>query len=61
LFLFKLPSFDGRPPLEGTNIVAISPGMNFGTKLDRIVVVGAHWDTVTNSPGISISFSKLFE
>ena len=27
-------------------------GTNFGTKADRILVVGAHWDTVSNSPGI---------
>ena len=26
-------------------------GTNFGTKADRIIVVGAHWDTVASSPG----------
>ncbi len=29
----------------------ILTGTNFGTKADRILVVGAHWDTVANSPG----------
>ena len=46
--------------LEGTekglkNITTILidkiTGTNFGTKADRILVVGAHWDTVSNSPG----------
>ena len=37
---------------KGTNIIAILPGTKWGTKEDRINVVGAHWDSVEASPGI---------
>ena len=36
---------------KGTNIIAIMPGIHWGTKSDEIVVVGAHWDSVDDSPG----------
>ena len=39
--------------MSGTNIVGILPGKKFGTKEDRVLVVGAHWDTVKVSPGFN--------
>ena len=38
------------PP--ATNIVGILPGARWGTPEDRLVVVGAHWDTVFNTGGL---------
>ena len=38
------------PP--ATNIVGILPGARWGTPEDRLVVVGAHWDTVLNTGGL---------
>ncbi|TRY61476.1 hypothetical protein TCAL_04393 [Tigriopus californicus] len=35
----------------GTNIVGIYPGSNYGTPEDKILILGAHWDTVPNSDG----------
>ena len=29
----------------------VIPGEAFGTRDDKIVMAGAHWDTVTNTPG----------
>ena len=43
---------------KGTNIIAILPGTKWGTKEDRISVVGAHWDSVESSPG-RITFENL--
>ena len=34
------------------------PGVNWGTKNDKIVVVGAHWDSVESSPGKIISLLR---
>ena len=34
-----------KPPL-GTNLIGVRPGLQYGTGEDRVVVVGAHWDTV---------------
>ena len=56
---YSIPQFDlycmqGEPEKsKGTNIIAIMPGVNWGTKDDEIVVVGAHWDSVDDSPGKS--------
>ena len=36
---------------KGTNIIGIIPGTNWGTNDDEIIVVGAHWDSVDESPG----------
>ena len=36
---------------EGSNIIGIYPGENYGTSLDRLVVVGAHWDTTGFTDG----------
>ena len=30
----------------GSNILGIYPGQHYGTEKDKILVVGAHWDTV---------------
>ena len=38
------------PP--GTNIVGVLPGSRWGTPQDRLVLVGAHWDTVLNTGGL---------
>ncbi|XP_023335294.1 uncharacterized protein LOC111706611 [Eurytemora carolleeae] len=35
----------------GSNIIAVYPGVHYATKLDKIVVVGAHWDTVASTDG----------
>ena len=40
-------------------IVICFSGTNFGTKADRILVVGAHWDTVSNSPGMKDVFQTI--
>ena len=38
--------------LPGTNIMGVLPGQMWGTAEDRVLVVGAHWDTVTNTGGL---------
>ena len=38
---------------KGTNIIAILPGTKWGTAEDEVIVVGAHWDSVEESPGKS--------
>ena len=35
----------------GSNLIAILPGRNWNQPSDRPIVIGAHWDTVPNSPG----------
>ncbi len=41
----------GGRPVTGTNVVSIIPGTSWGTADDRVIIVGAHWDTVVDSPG----------
>ena len=36
---------------RGNNILGLLPGKAWGTARDRVVVVGAHWDTVRDSEG----------
>ena len=49
---FYLPK--GEPEKsKGTNIIAILPGTKWGTAEDEVIVVGAHWDSVEESPGKS--------
>lgn len=36
---------------SGFNIIGLIPGRYYNTSLDRILVIGAHWDTYGNSPG----------
>ena len=43
----------GGQPVTGTNIISIIPGSAWGTKEDKVLVVGAHWDTVVGSPGFN--------
>ena len=38
--------------LPGTNIMGVLPGQMWGTAEDRVLVVGAHWDTVPGSGGL---------
>ena len=44
-----------RNPIEtlppGANVFAIYPGQLWGTAKDRIVVIGAHWDTMDGTDG----------
>ena len=37
------------PP--GANVFAIYPGQLWGTAKDRIVLIGAHWDTMDGTDG----------
>eukprot|EP00094_Tigriopus_californicus_P011300 TCALIF_10907-PA protein Name:"Protein of unknown function" AED:0.12 eAED:0.12 QI:0/0.57/0.25/0.87/0.57/0.5/8/0/764 len=43
----------------GTNMFSIIPGEHFGTKEDKILVVGAHWDTVDGSSGFDDNASGV--
>jgi hypothetical protein len=36
---------------SGTNAIGIIPGEYWGTPQDRPIIVGAHWDSVSTSPG----------
>ena len=36
---------------SGTNFIGIIPGELWGSPQDRPVIVGAHWDSVSTSPG----------
>jgi len=36
---------------EGSNIIGIYPGTHYGTREDRILLVGAHWDTTGFTDG----------
>ena len=38
---------------EGFNLIGIYPGSNFGSSEDRILVVGAHWDTTGFTDGLN--------
>ena len=38
--------------LKGHNMIGLLPGSAWGTEHDRILVVGAHWDTVKNTGGL---------
>ena len=42
--------------VTGPNIISIIPGSAWGTKEDKVLVVGAHWDTVEGSPGKGIAW-----
>lgn len=46
-----LNPFGGDVP-KGSNMIGILPGQMWGTPQDRILVVGAHWDTVRNTGGL---------
>ena len=37
----------------GSNVFSIYPGKFWGTPQDRVVIVGAHWDTVQWSDGFN--------
>lgn len=50
---FFIPKPNGPPKKEsGFNIVGLIPGRYFNTSMDRILVIGAHWDTYGQSPGL---------
>ena len=38
---------------EGFNLIGIYPGQNFGSKDDKLIVVGAHWDTTGFTDGLN--------
>ena len=46
-----LNAYNGDVP-KGNNMIGILPGQMWGTPQDRILVVGAHWDTVKNTGGL---------
>ena len=54
---FQFVGFDYRSnsPLQtlppGANIFGILPGKLWGTSRDRVVIIGAHWDTMTETDG----------
>ena len=50
LFLFQKGN-DGNSNELGYNIVGLIPGQFYNTSKDRILFVGAHWDTYGLSPG----------
>lgn len=41
---------NGQVP-TGVNIIGVIRGTEWGSTLDRPVVIGAHWDTVNFTPG----------
>lgn len=43
--------YRGQPIPQGTNIIGIVKGREWGTHNDHPVLVGAHWDTVAETPG----------
>jgi len=56
-FYNQFVGFDerSRVPLEtlppGANIFGVLPGKLWGTSRDRLVIIGAHWDTMTETDG----------
>jgi len=42
---------DGAEISEGSNIIGIFPGEKYGTREDKVLVVGAHWDTTGFTDG----------
>jgi len=38
--------------VRGVNVIGIKPGRNRGTNMDKILVIGAHYDTVALTPGV---------
>ena len=36
---------------SGTNFIGIMPGEYWGSPHDKPIIVGAHWDSVSTSPG----------
>ena len=51
LSLFFQKGNDGNSNELGYNIVGLIPGQFYNTSKDRILFVGAHWDTYGLSPG----------
>ncbi|RWS25005.1 uncharacterized protein B4U80_07102 [Leptotrombidium deliense] len=57
LFMKFEPTFSpinlkGDPPTEGLNIIGVLKGPDYGTSEDKAMFIGAHYDTVPESPGI---------
>jgi len=42
-----------QPEPVGVNVVGVLPGRRWGTPADRLLIVGAHYDTVPSSPGLN--------
>ena len=57
----QCPQFweSGEKISEGSNIIAIFPGEKFYTAEDKIIVVGAHWDTTGFTDGFNDNGSGL--
>lgn len=47
------------PSQTGNNIIGIIPGEHYNTSKDKILVVGAHWDTFGLSPGFNDNGSGI--
>ena len=45
--------------MEGTNIIGILKGSRWGKSTDTPIIIGAHLDTVPNSPGSDDNGSGL--
>lgn len=46
-------------PLQGTNVVGVLAGTNWGTPADEPLILGAHLDTVPGTPGLDDDGSGL--
>ena len=47
-----MPQFwDPGEVSDGFNVISVLPGREHGTPRDRLVVVGAHWDTTGFTDG----------
>lgn len=47
----QLQNSGGVMTQMGANVIGVIPGRNWGTPIDRPLIIGAHWDAVPNSPG----------
>ncbi|XP_068230907.1 uncharacterized protein [Palaemon carinicauda] len=45
--------------LQGVNVIGILAGSNWGTPQDKPVIIGAHYDTVPDTPGLDDNGSGL--
>ncbi|XP_023229172.1 uncharacterized protein LOC111629485 isoform X1 [Centruroides sculpturatus] len=48
----ELSDADDVSIIEGVNVIGILHGRNWGKSQDGILLIGAHYDTVPNSPGV---------
>lgn len=58
-FKFSFSGMKEKHAVSGVNVVGILPGLKWGTPEDKVIVVGAHWDTVSGSPGVADNGSGM--